>query len=356
MPKHIWVLSTAWQKVFPNPHRISSDRNRVAKLTETYVKDPPRLREELDRLDLNSLNPDEQELWYRVRGTLEHRVGNRDVALEFYERGLDAFPSSPVLTFSCAQEHEYRGHVDKAFELFRRVDLKSAGSRYTLEVSRYFYLWDLLEGADKAIQWIFDAYYELQEADDNFLHIRNLPFYSTTFGCRATHAILGGRPDFAREELRKSARDIHSYDFDQLVEHLEAAVTGDWSVVLKRLAAKVDRLGAVPGNGYLTMKEAALKVLPSRSLAEACSTLDEVKPGERDHRWLEDVRTVCKARASHQFGDVGEEQRIVEAFLERQPHLFEPFNAFDFGLIAYQELLKSTYRDRRIRSASSRAA
>ncbi len=311
------------------------------------MKDPTTLRRELDGLNLRSLGPEEQELWYRVRGTLEYRIGNRSAALNLYERGLTAFPASPVLQFSCAQEYEDLGQIERARSLFQRIDLQAAGGRYSLEIARYLYLWDFLEDADKTLQWIFDAYYELEVADDNFLSMRNLPFYSTTFGCRATFAILRGRPDAARRELDKSARLLHDYNFEHLRLVLEATLSGDWSAVLSRLRESLEKSSQDPGHGYLALKYAVLKVQSARSPEEAYSLLDSILLGPHDLGWIADVRVLAKARAARQFGNVDAEQHWLTTFFERQPHLFEPFNAFEFGLVQYQESLKPLYQARR---------
>ncbi len=352
MPSRNGGLASAWQKVFPNPLKVSPEHNRVARLTEKHVKDSASLRHELDNLDLGSLSPEEQELWYRVRGTLEYREGNRSAALGFFERGLASFPASPVLTFSCAQEYEHLGQVERAKSLFDQIDLKQLGSSFSLEVARYLYLWDFIDEADKAIQWIFDAYYELDVADDNFLYIRNLPFYSTTFGYRATFAVLRGHPDLARRELDKSARDLHDYDFERLREVLEATVSGDWSRVLARLAESMQKSSSATGDGYISMRCAALKALAAQRLEDAYTVLDSVSLGTRNFRWLEDIRSIAKARAAHQFGKPDEEQRWLSTFLEKQDRLFEPNNAFEFGLTGYQEVLKRSYRARRANAAA----
>src|SRR3990172_1861867 len=133
----------AWQRVYSDPHKIDKERNRIALIVHQHsTRDPVQLKAELDRLDFHSLSSEEQELWFRVRGTVEFRMGDRQKAMEYYQRGLDSFPESPVLLFSCAQEYENRGLIERAKPLFLKVDPKEAGSGYTLEIARYLYLWN----------------------------------------------------------------------------------------------------------------------------------------------------------------------------------------------------------------------
>ena len=345
----------AWQRVYPDPHNIDKERNRIAKMVQQLsTKDPARLGTELDQVDLRSLSSEEKELWFRVRGTVEFRTGNRQKAIEFYQQGLEAFPTSPVLLFSCAQEYESRGLFEQAKPLFLRVDLREAGSQYTLEIARYLYLWNFLKEAQSAIQWIFDAYYEQGIADDNYLHMRNLPFYSVSFGHRATYAVLLGRPHDAVSELERSKRDLDDLDIGAVEPALKSSISGDRTPLLKHLTDRLSTEDSRSGMGYLALMKAVHESRMARSPSEADATLDKVSLTSLDFQWLEDVRLLAKCEVAHRFRNRPEEARLSETFFLKQARLFEPDHAFTFGFMRRLFEIPPASRAREIGTMSRR--
>src|SRR5262249_34213262 len=82
------------------------------------------------------------------------------------------------------------------------------------------------------------------------------------------------------------------------------------------------------------------------SLPEASSLLSSVELGPNDFAWLGDIRTLAQAEAAFRFGDRDAESAAVTQYLKRQALLIEPFHAFYFGLLTYQERLKPIYQRR----------
>jgi hypothetical protein len=72
--------------------------------------------------------------------------------------------------------------------------------------------------------------------------------------------------------------------------------------------------------------------------------VDAVKLTDRDRPWLADLRLVYQAELAALSGDPDLESTLPSAFFPRQPRLFEPPIAFSFGLLKYQEKLKTLYR------------
>lgn len=82
--------------------------------------------------------------------------------------------------------------------------------------------------------------------------------------------------------------------------------------------------------------------------------LSDVTISAQDFKWLEDIRLLAKCEIAHRRGDTQAEDRLISEFFSRQPLLFEPSHALNFGLWKYQELLKPTYQRRRSQAHTNR--
>lgn len=100
------------------------------------------------------------------------------------------------------------------------------------------------------------------------------------------------------------------------------------------------RPASIVPSGYTHLGIAVIQASHASSFEDADRILREVTLTPKDFRWLEDVRTLATAAAAHRFGDVEAERTCRDAFLRRQPMLFEPDHAVNFLLLRYQERLK----------------
>ena len=191
------------------------------------------------------------------------------------------------------------------------------------------------------MQAIFDAYYSLRIADDHFLYTRGLPFFDEALGYRAVFAALAGAPAQATEELDRAERELTEYDFTTVRTELEAFLTGDWEPVLEGLAKFKLNKPAKDGGGFFVMQKAVHLSRRADDLKSAFALLDGVRLTAADFPWLEDIRLLAQSEAAHRFGSKNEERTHGNAFLERQPLLFEPNHVFRFGFLEYQETLKA---------------
>jgi len=155
-------------------------------------------------------------MWYRARGIVEFRTNHRPRAREIFEDGVRHFPTSAWLNFGLGQEYEAQGRVDQMIACFQHVRLERVGSPTVLAMARYYYLWNRFELGQRAIQPIFDRYYELKIADDMFLYMRGLPMFDEAFGYRAAFARLAGKLDQARYELARARSDLNDADVERL--------------------------------------------------------------------------------------------------------------------------------------------
>jgi hypothetical protein len=97
--------------------------------------------------------------------------------------------------------------------------------------------------------------------------------------------------------------------------------------------------GKIP-TGYTRMNIAVIKARTAPTAEAARQALSEVALSPQDFPWLADLRTLALAHVANRFGDAALENGQVEAFLARQPMLFEPDIALSFHLLRYQERLK----------------
>jgi hypothetical protein len=103
--------------------------------------------------------------------------------------------------------------------------------------------------------------------------------------------------------------------------------------------------------GFDGMRLATWRSRSDQDPEDALRRLDAVSVGPDDFPWLEDVRTLAKARVLRLAADTDGAEKLVHDFMERQPLLLEPWHAFNFGLLDEQEHIKRRYREIRRRGS-----
>ena len=93
--------------------------------------------------------------------------------------------------------------------------------------------------------------------------------------------------------------------------------------------------------GFTKTKVACFRSFRAVALKEAYQFLDSVTFNENDTKWLQDMLTLAKARAANHFGEKLKEEAFIKEFIKKQPLLFELSNIISFGLLKYQDMLKS---------------
>lgn len=171
--------------------------------------------------------------------------------------------------------------------------------------------------------------------------MRGLPFFSETWSYYLCYSIL--QKDFQElENLTQRAKArLTDYNFDRLFLFLQCSKTGDLGPWLQKLEVELAQGDPRFPNGYQRVQLAALK-----SVAEPDSShhLASLTLNERDFPWLADVAMLHQARRAKAVGDRLEEEKLICAFFQRQPLLFEPDHAANFALVEYQETLKPRYQ------------
>lgn len=305
------------------------------------------LEQELKNLDQSNLSPEELESWWHLFGIVAFQEGRDAEALERFEAAYKWFPGSAQIRFSLGQQYIRAGAIEKGFDLFRTCIFPEVSREYALAQARYAYIWGRYSDGLVFIRPFLEAYKQVKILDDHFLYVRGLPFFGRWWAYLAAFSILS--EDFQELEsvTQFVTENCHDYDFDYLQAELKAyrdnAPEHLLGVLEKRLSSMPE--GSFP-TGYTCMNIAVIKARAATTIAAAQEVLAGVALSKQDFPWLEDIRTLAQAEAAHRLGNPTLEQDRVEAFLIRQPMLFEPDIALNFHLLRYQENLKIRVAER----------
>ncbi len=307
------------------------------------------LETELAKIDLAGLGEQEAEAWHRFRGIAAFQRGDRAAALERFAAGLEACPDSTLMRFSLGQEVEHTGDSDRMIELFDGCRFPDVPANYALTQARYAYLWDR---PDKVIEYVLpiaDAYYDLRIADDHFLYMRGLPFFSVTWGTLGAAYELTDDMETFRQFTQTASEKLSDFAFEPLLAFIDAVVRDDFTDLLNSFDSHV----AESGNqgfpvGLTKMQAAVIRSVKVEEVNGAIAVLDSVELADNDFPWLDDMRLLAHCRLAHLSGDADREKQLQDAFLARQPLLFEPEHMFNFRLLSYQERLKARYREAKV--------
>ncbi len=323
-----------------NSNRVDELANGLARQGRTAE-----IEFELDALDRTKLSECELESWYHVRGIAAFRRGDRPLAMARFIEAHAAFPESATIAFSLGQEYEYLGDIASTFELFDRAVFPKLPASHALAQSRYAYLWGDLQRAVSYVEPVLEMHYKLGIADDMFLYIRGMPFFSQTWAYMAAFAEIQG--DLARLDkvTRTAVSRLKECDLSHLVEFLACIKTRDFS----RYAASLQS-----GTGYARSRAAVIRALREESYQRAQDVLSSVRLADNDFPWLPDMLLLANCEAAHRC-EPSAEPGLVERFFLRQPLLFEPDHAVNFRVLDYQESLKRIYQSRRRAATTERS-
>lgn len=324
--------------------------NRVEDLADNLHREgrSNELESALEKLDRAGLSGPEQESWWHLYGITAFQRGQDAEALRRFQQGYAQFPNASSIRFSLAQQHERLGDIDKAFALFSAGRFPELPREFVLAQARYAYLWDRYGNGREFVRPFFEAYRELRILDDHFLYVRGVPFFGTAWSYLGAFSLLSDEWDELEEVTRFVVKHCSDYDFEELQLELQAHREAKPELLIAPMQKRIQGSSQFPV-GYFQMYIAVANARLARSAGEAEAALAAVKLTEKDHRWLEDIRTLAKAEIAHRFGQAEAEHEYVAAFLQRQPMLFEPDIAFNFHLLQYQEGLKPHYRRLRVK-------
>ena len=301
------------------------------------------LETELQRYSVSRLSDKDKENWFHLWGITAFQRRDRAEAFRRFKEGLEACPNSQNLLFALGQEYEHRREIDRMFDCFDRCSFPNVPSQFMLAAARA-YLWSRPDKGTAYVEPIAEAYFQLGIADDHFLYVRGLPFFSQTWNYLVAFAWM--RKDFRPTDdyFERAAVKLGDYDFQSARRFYECVKSDDYSAEIDGLEANLREWDSRFPSGYLRVQLAVLKARRAGNLGQALTALEEVRLDTNDFPWLVDVLTIHRAWAHQRAGDAEGEDAEVERFLARQPLLFEPDHAVSFGFLPYQETLKPRYQ------------
>jgi len=321
--------------------------NRVDALANE-LNQSGRIRELEDRLlefSLPKLSANERESWHHLWGIAAFRRGDRQAALDRFTTGLRECPESSMIRFSLGQEYEHVGDTERMFALFDGCSFPKVPGAYALAQARYAYLWNRLDKALDYLTPLIEVYYKLRIADDTFVYLRGLPFFGETWSWFGAVYELRNELPKLRELTEIASKRITDSPFENRFVFLNCLETNDFTPLRNELRdqAARDYNSSFP-QGYASMQLAVLESQECDDPRQAYAVLDRVRLDERDFPWLDDIRTLAKCVMAHRFDDAATEKALRAQFIRKQPMFFEPYHAFNFRLLQYQENLKPLYQ------------
>ncbi len=317
--------------------------DRVQELANTLQREgrTKELEGELTKLDLHTLSADELESWWHLYGITAFQEGREAEALARFQKGYEQFPTSSLIRFSLGQQYVRTGSIEEGFALFRACKFPEIPREYALAQARYAYLGNRYDDGFLFLRPFFDAYKKLRILDDHFLYVRGLPFFGQWWSYLAAFSILASDVQELEKVTRFVTKHCHDYDFKYLNIELQAYRDDRPDLLLGPLEERLRTITAESfPTGYTRMNIAVIKARMAPSAAAAREVILGVTLSPRDFPWLGDLRTLALAEVAGRFGDADPENEQTEAFLARQPLLFEPDIALNFHLLRYQERVR----------------
>jgi tetratricopeptide (TPR) repeat protein len=295
------------------------------------------LEKGLLKLARKKLSKDELVSWHAMWVATAFRRGDRT---ESYDRALQAsiaFPEEPEIAFALGQESEYRGDIEQMLGCFRKAEFPATSAHHALSMCRYCYLHGQFEEGVRHIQPLLDVYFELRIADTTFLYIRGLPFASVTFATAICLFLLSNGMDEALALIKKGNSELTDHSMEYLIElvkwHMKPG--GTIPVTAPNEPVIYDGIGLA----RRAVWEARLEHDPQ----SAQRHLARVEIPKESHKWVPDLLLLAQAESMFRAENSEGEERALKLFLSKQPLLFEPNWAFEFGFIEYQERVKRKF-------------
>ncbi|MEG3619796.1 hypothetical protein V5T82_15125 [Magnetovibrio sp. PR-2] len=300
----------------------------------------------------SGLTAEEDAMRLRLQGISAFRQGKGAEALHWFHAGASHYSQNGELAFSFGQQLIFSGLARSGFQIWRRecARFPKLPASYAMAQSRYAYLAGYPKLAMKYLLPVWWHVLKLGISDPTYLIMRELPMFETLWsaiGAMCEELEQPGRFRVMTEDAIKKLKDL---DGDRYMDFLDVMETGNadrYEEVLRTYHHEGHT------HGGMELRLAILRGL-NTDASKARDTLSEVslRPApsgqqmnpEYDFPWLEDVRNLALAEAAHRMGDADLEQTHRDAFLQKQGLLMEPWHAFDFRLLKYQDTLKKALR------------
>lgn len=292
----------------------------------------------LAALPPRDLDPEAREAWYRYRGIVAFRLGDR---IEAFARLLEAravCPESAEIRFSLAQEHEFRGEPESMFEHFDALLYPKLPPPHVLAAARFAYLWEDPARGARYIEPLLEAWAAHEPAEAMLM---GLPALGRVIAYAMAFAVELGAFASMEERLGAVAERLDDGEHEEWTRYLQGWRDGDLSTFVAGLPAG-DEAPALA-----RLQRAVVGARAASDVAAAAKLLAEVRVDDGPEPWLEDARLVATCGLLARRGESGPLDQLVEELLRRQPFLLEPDAALLTATLEDQAPLRARYRARR---------
>lgn len=293
---------------------------------------------ELRHINPETLSPEEQCSWFHTWGITAFQRGDREEAFRRFQDAHARFPESAVISFSLAQEYEARGEPEQMYGLFDQCLFPDVPAAYGMAAARYAYLWSDHDRATRYVQPILDAYFTLGIVDDTFVYMRGLPFVTEPMRFAIAIFKLRGELDQVRQLIKRAIQKLTGHDLDSLLLEIEAEATKNFTSLCASIREAKDA-----SKNYRDLRLAMLEARASQDTGDSRNAIERIHFNANDFPWLPDMQLLALAAVDHEEGDEESERDKLQAFFDRQALLFEPYHAWSFGILDYQERAKELW-------------
>lgn len=296
----------------------------------------------LQEIKCETLNPVELESWHHYYGICAFQRDEHEEACRRFASALQVIPESQSIRFSLGQEYMLLNQPKKGFLEFDQCSFPAIDSNFVMVMDNYAYLFNQHTRGAHYINQFLPSYLDIKTLDDHVLYTRNIPFFSSYWLRLAGHCILGKCPDMIRDILVEIKKNCIDYDFERLALELKAYQAEDYSEVISLYKTRIEehkKLNAP--TDYLSVQIACLSSLMTNNYAKSIRILDSATPAAQNDSLLANILLLAKACISHRFNQLEEEDQYKCLFIERNPLLLQLEHVLSFGMLYYQERLKT---------------
>jgi hypothetical protein len=291
--------------------------------------------EALAALEPRQLDPEAREAWYRYRGIVAFRRGDRAEAFARLLEARAVCPESAEIRFSLAQEHEYRGEPEPMFEHFDALLYPTLPAPHALAAARFAYLWEDPARGARYVAPLLDAW--IESGPEEAL-LRGLPALGRVIAYAMAFAVELGEFASMEERLGALTARLEASEADEWRRFLDGWRTGDLTSFVASLPAGDE---APP---LARLQRAVVGARAEEDVAAAAKLLAEVRVDDGPEPWLEDARLVATCGLLARRGESEPLDQLVEELLRRQPFLLDPDAALLSATLEDQAPLRARYR------------
>lgn len=316
---------------------VSPNRNIISSLADE-LKFSGRFHElefELLKLGGKKVNKKELESWYHYYGFAALVKEDHIEACKRLEVGLSLLPGSQNIMYLLAREYLYLKEIKKAFILFDQCHYPKVDIKTVLNMARFAYLYNEYEKGASYVKEILKFWILNKKIEIDGTGIEKGKIVRSVLRTFAALSILAGRKDDFFSLIFSFNEKFDEYEIDEIYLEVKSCIKNDYSIFIDNL--KKDNMEK---NIDKDLKISVFTSYMEDEYDSSMGIIDSINVKEEEYPVLEDLKYVVLARIADKFNSE-DEDFLIEEFLKYQPMLFAPDQALEFGVLDYQEKLKS---------------